>query len=142
MPTDKDIQDRMTAAYASNGCACDGPERPDMSDPTMRQLFGDMFRGKQRWTSLLVMVFILALTFVMVVSVVMFFRTGEGETKGLILWATLFLTSGLFTGMLKMWFWMGMNRCMLVREVRRSEARLAAMQAGQSGSRPGGGIYT
>jgi hypothetical protein len=142
MMTDNDHQETLTSAYTTTGCGCDGSKLPDMNDVPMRQLFGEMFKGKQRWSSLFVMVFILAFTFVMVVALVMFFRAEAGDTKGLIMWATLFLTAALSAGMLKMWFWMGMNRNLLAREVKRLEMRIAELQASQSGPRPGGGVFT
>ena len=142
MPTDKDIQDALATAYASNDREGPGRKLPDMNDVTVRQLIGDMFKGKLRWTTFLVWIYVIAFTVLMVITAVMFFATDAGDTKGLIMWAGAFITCGLFVGMLKMWFWMAMNRNMLAREVKRLEIRIAELQASQPSGRSQGGVFT
>ncbi len=141
MTTDKDIHDALTAAYSGSAASGD-TKLPDMNDATLRQLIGDMFKGKLRWTTFMVWIYVIVFTVLMVVSAIMFFATDAADTKGLILWASAFITCGLFTAMLKMWFWMAMNRNMLAREVKRLELRIAELQDSQSGPRPGGGVFT
>ena len=141
MPTDKDIQDALATAYASNDREGPGRKLPDMNDVTVRQLIGDMFKGKLRWTTLMVWVYVIAFTILMVITAVMFFGTDAGDTKALIMWAAAFITCGLFTAMLKMWFWMAMYRNMLAREVKRLEIRIAELQGDGTGPRSGG-VFT
>jgi uncharacterized membrane protein YciS (DUF1049 family) len=141
MTTDKDIHDALTAAYSGSAASGD-TKLPDMNDATLRQLIGDMFKGKLRWTTFMVWIYIIAFTIVWVLCAVMFFATDPANTKALIAWASGFLTAGLFIGMLKMWFWMAMNRNMLAREVKRLELRIAELQDSQSGPRPSGGVFT
>jgi len=90
----------------------------------------------------MVWIYVIAFTVLMVITAIMFFATDPADTKGLILWASAFITCGLFTAMLKMWFWMAMNRNMLAREVKRLELQIAELQDTQSDPRPGGGVFT
>ncbi len=95
-------------------------------DETFREMIAQTFRGRTRWITVLAWVYALLFTAAAVVSAVLFFKAGN--TRNLILWATVFLTSVLFTGILKLWFWMAMNRNSLLREIKRLESLLAKLE--------------
>ena len=90
-----------------------------------RQMLADTFKSQPRWMSVMAWTYILVFTGVMVIAAVRFF--GADAVKGQILWATAFLASGMTVMMLKMWFWMIMNRNRIIREVKRLELRIAEL---------------
>ena len=92
---------------------------------TFRQMLADTFKSQPRWMSVMAWTYILLFTAVMVVAAVQFF--GADAVRGQILWATIFLVSGMTVMMLKMWFWMIMNRNRIIREVKRLELRIAEL---------------
>jgi len=99
-------------------------------EETFRQMLAGTFRSQPRWMSLIAWTYILVFTAIAVIAAVQFF--GAEAVRGQILWATVFLTSNMIIMMLKMWFWMIMNRNRIIREVKRLELRIAELtdQAG------------
>jgi hypothetical protein len=61
----------------------------------------------------------------MVFAAVEFGRAAS--TQEMIAWATGFLICGLATTMLKVWYWMELNRNTILREVKRVELQLARL---------------
>ena len=92
-------------------------------EETFRQMLSESFRGRMGWMVVVVWIYGLAFTAVAVYAAVQFFRVDA--TRDLILYATLFLTSSLFLGLVKMWYWMLMNRNSVKREVKRLEMQVA-----------------
>ena len=90
-----------------------------------RQMLADTFKSQPRWMSVMAWTYILLFTAVMVVAAVQFFDADA--VSGQILWATVFLASCMTVMMLKMWFWMIMNRNRVLREVKRLELRIAEL---------------
>ena len=94
-------------------------------EETFRQMLAGTFRNQPRWMTLIAWVYILLFTAVAVVAAVQFFDAEA--VRGQILWTTVFLVSGMIVMMLKMWFWMIMNRNRILREVKRLELRIAEL---------------
>jgi len=76
-----------------------------------------------RWTTIYVMVMSVVLTIVAVWCAVRFF--GATETREMIAWATGFLASLLMVAMLKLWFWIQMEKYILLREIMRLQRQIA-----------------
>lgn len=51
------------------------------------------------------------------------------DTRGMILWSAAGLASALFVAMLKIWFWMEMQKGAIVRELKRLELQVARLAA-------------
>jgi hypothetical protein len=92
---------------------------------TFRQMISDTFRSQPRWMSVMAWIYALLFTAVAVVAAVKFF--GAEGVRNQILWATVFLTSNMIVMILKVWFWMIMNRNRILREVKRLELRIAEL---------------
>lgn len=92
----------------------------------LRQMIADSLRSKVRFLSILGFVLTLVFLALAVTSVVQFFRTPESDVRGLILWATLFMTAATQIVLVKVWFWINWNRNSVVRELKRLELRLAS----------------
>ncbi|KKO11461.1 hypothetical protein LCGC14_0019420 [marine sediment metagenome] len=94
-------------------------------DLTFHDMLAGSFRGQSRWMSVMAWIHIFAFTGLMVVGIVFFFQADT--TRDQILWATVFLSSTVMVMMLKMWFWMAMNRNAVTREIKRLEMRIAEL---------------
>jgi len=83
------------------------------------------FRSRMRYWVALVWVVTLAMTGLAVYSAVSFFQAES--MRSMIAFATLFLWAMIATGMLKMWYWMEMNRNTHTREIKRVELQMARL---------------
>ena len=84
-----------------------------------------VMRGKHKSLTIIanaVMVVFFAMT---VYCVVRFF--GAETTRMQIVWSVGFLTSNMFVGMMKLWFWMQMDKNTVIREVKRLELQVATL---------------
>ncbi len=84
-----------------------------------------VMRGKHKALTIIanaVMVLFFAMT---VYCVVRFF--GAETTRMQIVWSVGFLTSNMFVAMMKLWFWMQMDKNTVIREVKRLELQVATL---------------
>ena len=84
-----------------------------------------VMRGKHKSLTVIanaVMVLFFAIT---VYSVVRFF--GAETTRMQIVWSVGFLTSNMVVAMMKLWFWMQMDKNTVIREVKRLELQVATL---------------
>ncbi len=84
-----------------------------------------VMRGKHKSLTVIanaVMVLFFAMT---VYSVMRFF--GAETTRMQIVWSVGFLTSNMFVAMMKLWFWMQMDKNTVIREVKRLELQVATL---------------
>ncbi len=96
------------------------------------QLVLSVFKGNNRFVSAIAMI----MTFVfMGISVWCFVRFfGSEETKDLIAFASGFLVCMMAVSMMKIWFWMEMQRVMVTREIKRVELLLARLMQDEKDS--------
>ena len=84
-----------------------------------------VMRGKHKSLTVIanaVMFLFFAMT---VYSVMRFF--GAETTRMQILWSVGFLTSNMIVAMMKLWFWMQMDKNTVIREVKRLELQVATL---------------
>ncbi len=84
-----------------------------------------VMRGKHKSLTVIanaVMVLFFAMT---VYSVMRFF--GAETTRMQIVWSVGFLTSNMVVAMMKLWFWMQMDKNTVIREVKRLELQVATL---------------
>jgi len=84
-----------------------------------------VMRGKHKSLTIIanaVMVLLFAMT---VYCVVRFF--GAETTRMQIVWSVGFLTSNMVVAMMKLWFWMQMDKNTVIREVKRLELQVATL---------------
>ncbi len=93
----------------------------------LMEMIVDTFRGQRRW--LVVLVFVYSIVFFVLASVtaVLFFKTDPDSTRDLIMWAMGFLFCNFAVAMLKMWYFMEMNKNTVTREVKRLELQIARL---------------
>ncbi len=95
----------------------------EWDEQTLTEKVVESFRGKSRWLVILVYFAVIAFTVLMVLAVYRLIATDS--TREMIIWATTFLFCCLATTMLKVWYWMELNRNTVLREIKRLELQLA-----------------
>jgi hypothetical protein len=94
-------------------------------EETFRQMLADSFKGRTRWMVIYAWAWGIAVTGVMVFAAIRFFTT-ESEWEW-IFHATLFLLAAVMLALIKLWYWMLINRNSITREIKRLELRIAAL---------------
>ncbi|MHC4930748.1 MAG: DUF6768 family protein [Planctomycetota bacterium] len=79
-----------------------------MEEPTLWKLVGEVFRGKKRLYATLV--WIMALVFLAIAILAATRMCQAEEAKGVVLWATTFLSSLIILMAVKIWFWLEMAK--------------------------------
>lgn len=95
------------------------------AEPSLRQMMGDVFRSRMRFWAGMVMGYILIFVIIGVYCLVELFNTDH--TREQIIFATGFLLSMLFVLGLKIWWWMEMNKNVVLREIKKVELQLAQL---------------
>ncbi len=85
----------------------------------------DVMRGKHRFLTVIANVVIAVFFAMMVYCVVRFFDAQTTRTQ--IAWSVGFLASNMVVAMLKLWFWMQMDKNTVIREVKRLELQVATL---------------
>jgi hypothetical protein len=101
----------------------------EWDEQSLTEMVVDSFRGKSRWLVIMVYVWILLFFALMLVALVSFFRAET--TRQMIACATGFLFCNLAVAMLKMWYWMQLNKNAITRGIKRLELQLAQLASRQ-----------
>ncbi len=96
-------------------------------DATLREMIADSFRRRGRWIVIMAWIELCTFFALSVFCAWKFFHVTE--TRDLILWSVSFLLVALGTVMLKLWYWMLLNRNTVLREVKRLELQIAQLIA-------------
>ncbi len=96
-------------------------------DATLREMIADSFRRRGRWIVIMAWIELSTFFALSVFCAWKFFHVTE--TRDLILWSVSFLLVALGTVMLKLWYWMLLNRNTVLREVKRLELQIAQLIA-------------
>ena len=115
-----DINEKIKAALDTNA------NLPDLdADDTMRDLLRTSFRGGMRFWIVFVYAYMLLFAALAVFSAIWFFDSTE--VKDMILYAGLFGVSILIITVVKLWYWMLINRNAVTREIKRLEFQVAKL---------------
>ena len=95
------------------------------SEPSIYEMLMETFRGRHRWLVFLTMFWTIVFMVLGVLSVVRFFRADE--IRDMLMWAaaSAFLLSGV--SMMKVWYWMELNKNSVTREIKRLELQIARL---------------
>lgn len=102
-----------------------GDEHAPASEPPLFASIADTFRGRSRWLNIWGMLLTLVFMGLTIYAAVRFF--GATETRSIVMWATAFVVFLIGVWVLKIWFWMQMNKYMVLRELKRLEAQVARL---------------
>lgn len=89
----------------------------------IHEMLIETFRGRHRWLNVLAFVFTFVGLAVAVIAAYQFFHTDS--TQAMIAWATCFLWFVIWIAMLKIWFWLEMQKNSITREIKRLELQVA-----------------
>jgi len=93
------------------------------SEPSIPQMVIDSFRSRHRW------LFVAAITEGIVFFVLAFVMAYQffhvESTREMIAWATGFVVGVIAIAMMKVWYWLELNKNSLAREIKRLELELA-----------------
>jgi len=91
----------------------------------LHEVLIETFRGKRRWLNAMALAWTLVAVALAVFAGYRFFQADD--THAMIAWATAFLWLSLCIAMLKIWFWMEMQRLPITREIKRLELKIAEL---------------
>jgi len=94
-------------------------------EASMFELVLDTFRGRHRWLAMLTCFWSLVFFVLAIISGVQFFQSPDSRTT--MLWAIAFLFCMSAVSMLKIWFWMEINKNAIMREIKRLELRVVKL---------------
>ncbi len=94
-------------------------------DDSLRSLVADAYQGKLRWIWVLATFWQLVFFAIFVYAAIRFFGMTGAEDP--LLWATIFLMSGIVVSMIKLMHWMLINRNRILREIKRLELEVARL---------------
>ena len=87
----------------------------------------DMFRGQARWLNGLA--WVLALAFFGIAGFCGWHFATEPDLRSMQLWGLGTLLAFIALAMIKLWFWMQLEKVVVVREIKRVELQLASLTA-------------
>lgn len=115
------IDERIKQALGFNG----DPTAPTGNEASLFQLVGDTIRGRHRVLTTIALAWSFAFFGLTVFAAVQMFRAPE--LRETVLWSVGVSFGSLAVAMLKMWFWMQMEKYTLIREIKRLEVQVARL---------------
>lgn len=94
-------------------------------EPSVFDLVIDTFRGKHWWLTVLTIFWSLVFFVLAILSAVRFFNTDD--SRDMMMWALAFIFCMMAVSMMKMWFWMELNKNAITREIKRLELQIARL---------------
>lgn len=94
-------------------------------EPSLFEMAAEAFRGRHWWLNALTSFWILVFFVLAILAAVKFFNTED--TRDAMLWAIAFIFCMMAVAMLKMWFWMELNKNSITREIKRLELQIARL---------------
>lgn len=101
------------------------------SDEGLIEMLIGVFRGRMVWLNIYGMALGIAFMGLAVWFVVRFFQTSD--VKAALAWGLGFVVATLFVAMLKIWFWMEIEKNTVLREVKRLELQVARLASKAKG---------
>lgn len=95
------------------------------TEPSVFEMMAEAFQGRHWWLNTLTFVWALVFFVLAIVSAVKFFNTQDTNTA--MMWAIGFMFCMMAVAMLKMWFWMELQKNAVTREIKRLELQVARL---------------
>jgi uncharacterized protein DUF6768 len=94
-------------------------------DAPIQELLLETFRGRNRWLNVLGVLGTILIMVLMTLVAIQFFHAQL--VREMIAWATIFLCGFTTIALVKIWFWLELNKSMLTREIKRLELQVATL---------------
>jgi len=122
-----ELDRRIREALSELGVEDEALSLPE--DESLVEMLIGVFRGRMAWLNIYAMALTLVFFALALWCAVRFFQTAD--VKAAMGWGVGFLTCVLFVAMLKMWFWMEMQKNSVLRQIKLLELRMARLAAAQ-----------
>jgi len=119
-PSDRDLDEKTGDAVRQDVNASGAPHE---RDPPLFDLMLESFRGRRRWVNAFAFLSSFAVLGLAIVAAYQFFLAES--TRAMIAWATGFLWFVAWVAMLKVWFWLEIQKNSVTCEIRRLELQVA-----------------
>ncbi|MDF1657979.1 MAG: hypothetical protein P1U58_10230 [Verrucomicrobiales bacterium] len=96
-------------------------------DPSVFEMIGDSFRGRNRWITVYATIWIFIFLGGAIWCGMQFAAPETDTTKEIVGWGIGAAFCIMVVGLLKMWFWLDMHRNAIVREIKRLELAISGM---------------
>ena len=97
----------------------------ELDEQSLREMVLDSFKGKSRWLVYTVYLSLTVFTVLFVLSAIRFFAV-ESERE-MITWGLSAIFFSIAIAMLKIWYWIELNKNAVTREIKRFELQLARL---------------
>ncbi len=97
----------------------------ELGEQNVLEKFGGIFKGKMGWLAIIMNVMVLVFFGLLVYCLIQFLNVET--TNELIKWGAGMFTSMLMMSMLKLYFWMQMDKNDILRELKRLELQISAL---------------
>ncbi|WP_372945849.1 DUF6768 family protein [Muriicola sp.] len=97
----------------------------DLNEPPVLQKLGEVYKSQLGWLALVMNVIMLFLAVLAVYSIISLWNASE--MLAMIRWAVVSILSVMAIGILKLYFWMQMDKNDIRRELKRIELQIAAL---------------
>lgn len=94
-------------------------------EPSMYEMIMETFRGKYRWMAVVAVFYTIVFIALFIFSAIRFF--GAEETREMLMWAALCILCWFAVFVMKVWYWMELNKNALMREIKRLELQIARL---------------
>ena len=110
------LDDRIREALQEGG---------EAGEPQLREMIGDMFRGRLRWLNAAGYLIGVAFFVAAIVAAVRFYQAQE--MRAMLMWAIALVFCLMTVGLLKVWFWLELQKSAILREIKRLELQVARL---------------
>jgi len=94
-------------------------------EPSILEQVMETFRGRHRWLAFLGVFWGIVFMVLCVLSAIKFFQASE--TRDMLLWAAACVVCMSAVSMMKVWYWMELNKNAVTREIKRLELQIARL---------------
>ncbi|MEM0970611.1 MAG: DUF6768 family protein [Verrucomicrobiota bacterium] len=127
MQTDKELDDALHAAFREEDRVI---LEKYAEEPGVYEMLAETFRGKNRWLTIIAFVYTFVFLGFAIWCAIRFAHADADQGKALVGWGIGFVAAMNIVGLIKVWFWMDMQRHATTREIKRLELAIAHLSKG------------
>ncbi len=94
-------------------------------EPSMYEMVMETFRGRYRWMTMVAAFYCIVFIVLFILAGIRFFNAES--TKDMLVWAAACVVCWSAVFMMKVWYWMELNKNALTREIKRLELQIARL---------------
>ncbi len=94
-------------------------------EPSVFEMIMETFRGRHRWMAMVAVFWSLVFMVLFMIAAMKFFDAAE--TRDMLMWAAACIVCLSAVSMMKVWYWMELNKNAVTREIKRLELQIARL---------------